>query len=219
MADDDDLLYADAPLHRDPAYRRVLGQAALLNAAMFAVEGFVGLWIGSAALIADAVDFLEDTGMYTLGVLAVGWTLKNRARAGFTMGLLMLGVGLVALVQVFVRLWYGGVPSSMGMAAVAALALAVNMTVATRLGPFRSGDSSMRSIWLSTRNDAILNGLTIVAAVLVATQAAAWPDIVAGLIIAAVNLWSAREILLSARRELAAASAPAGSVPPTGTRT
>jgi Co/Zn/Cd efflux system component len=78
------------------------------------------------------------------------------------------------------------------------------MVVATRLMAFRTGDSSMRSIWLSTRNDAILNGLTIIAAVLVATQMSAWPDIIAGLIIAAVNLWAAREIMLSARRELAA---------------
>lgn len=208
VADDDALLSSDMPLHRDPAYRRVLGQAALLNGGMFFVEGFVGLWIGSAALIADAVDFLEDTGMYSLGVLAVAWTLKNRARAGFVMGLLMMGVGVVALAQVFVRLWYGGVPSSLGMAVVAALALAVNVTVATRLARFKTGDSSMRSIWLSTRNDAILNGLTILAAVLVAIRAAAWPDIVAGLVIAGVNLWSAREVLLAALKEMRENTAP-----------
>lgn len=206
MADDDDFLHApDAPLHRDPKYRRILLEAALLNGAMFFAEGAMGLWIGSAALVADAVDFLEDTGIYLLGVAAVGWSMRNRARAGFVMGLLMFAVGLVALGQVFVRLWYGGVPSSLGMSLTAAVALAVNVTVATRLMRYRSGDSSMRSIWLSTRNDAILNGLTILAGVLVATQAAAWPDIAAGLIIAGVNLWAAREILRAALGEMRAA--------------
>ncbi|BBE72525.1 cation transporter [Oharaeibacter diazotrophicus] len=199
---------AETAAHRDPAYRRVLVEAALLNAAMFFVEGAVGLWIGSAALVADAVDFLEDTGIYGLGILAVGWSLRNRARAGFVMGILMTLVGLVALVQVLVRLWYGGVPSALGMSVTAAVALAVNVTVATRLAAWRGGDSSMRSIWLSTRNDALLNGLTVVAGVLVANRGAAWPDIVAGLVIAAVNLWAAREILTSARTELRAAASP-----------
>lgn len=212
MDDDDDFLRTpDLPAHKDPAYRRVLLRAAGVNAAMFFAEGAIGLWIGSAALIADAVDFLEDTGIYLIGVLAIGWTMRNRARAGFVMGLLMMAVGLVALGQVFVRLWLGGVPSSIWMAVTAAAALGVNVTVATQLARFKTGDSSMRSIWLSTRNDAILNGLTVMAAVLVAVQAAAWPDIVAGLIIAGVNLWAAWEILGAARREM---RTPVHGVPP-----
>ncbi len=145
--------------------------------------------------------------MYTLGIVALGWTLRNRARAGFVMGILMMAVGLVALGQVFVRLWYGGVPSPIGISLTSALALAVNVTCAVSLARWRSGDSSMRSIWLSTRNDAVLNVLTIVAGVLVAARGAAWPDIVAGLIIAGVNLWSAREVLSSARAELRTAPA------------
>lgn len=205
MADNDDFLHApDAPLHKDPAYRRVLIQAAVLNGLMFFGEGLIGLWIGSAALIADAVDFLEDTGIYLLGVVAIGWALRSRARAGFVMGLAMFAVGVVALAQVFVRLWYGGVPSPLGMSLTAAVALAVNVTVAVRLLPYRTGDSSMQSIWLSTRNDALLNGLTIVAGVLVANRMAAWPDIVAGLIIAGVNLYAARTIIVAARAELKA---------------
>ena len=60
----------------------------------------------------------------------------------------------------------------------------------------------MRSIWLSTRNDVILNALTIAAAALVAMTMTAWPDIVAGLIIAGVNLWAAGEIAVQARQEL-----------------
>lgn len=203
----EDVPNRDRPDYRDPAYRRVLVWSALANLLMFLFEGAVGLWIGSAALIADAADFLEDTGMYALGAIAVGWTVMNRARAGFVMGILMLGVSIAALAQVFVRLYYGGVPSSLGMAATAALALAVNVTVATKLAAFRGGDSSMRSIWLSTRNDAILNGLTIMAGVLVAIQAAAWPDIVAGLVIAGVNLWAAREVLQSALAEMRAEKA------------
>jgi Co/Zn/Cd efflux system component len=53
------------------------------------------------------------------------------------------------------------------MAITAAAALAVNIYCASRLVRWKRGDASMRSIWLSTRNDAILNAATILAAGLV----------------------------------------------------
>ena len=191
--------------HLEPGYRRALAASSGLNAAMFLLEGGVGLAIGSAALLADAADFLEDTGVYALAVIALAWTPRNRANAGLVMGIAMAAVGLAALYQVAVRLTLGGAPASGIMAATAAVALAVNLLCARRLAPWKRGDASMRSIWLSTRNDAILNALTILAAALVALTAAGWPDIAAGLLIAAINLAAAREIVTSAWRERAAA--------------
>jgi Co/Zn/Cd efflux system component len=44
--------------HLDPAYRTALAICAILNVAMLLIEGTVGVWIGSAALLADAGDFL-----------------------------------------------------------------------------------------------------------------------------------------------------------------
>jgi Co/Zn/Cd efflux system component len=78
------------------------------------------------------------------------------------------------------------------------------MLIAFRLARFKRGDASMRSIWLSTRNDALLNGLTILAAAFVFWTGQAWPDLAAGVVIAAVNLWAAGEILGQARGELRA---------------
>lgn len=188
--------------HLDPGYRSALLAGAILNILMFFGEGSVGLVIGSAALIADAADFLEDAGMYTLAIIALSWTVRNRALAGVLMGLAMFAVGCVALWQVVARLLWGGAPSSLPMAMTAAAALAVNVYCAYRLARYKRGDASMRSVWLSTRNDAILNALTIAAAALVGITAAAWPDIVAGLIIATVNLWASIEIIGQARREM-----------------
>jgi Co/Zn/Cd efflux system component len=190
--------------HLNPRYRVALLVSALLNALMFFAEGAVGWWIGSAALLADAVDFLEDTGIYALAAIAVAWSARQRAFAGLAMGLAMIIVGLVALWQVTVRLLWGGAPAFAPMAATAAAALAVNVFCAWRLVPHRRGDASMRSVWISTRNDAVLNALTIIAAGGVGITTHAWPDIAAGLIIAGVNLWAAREILHDAREEIAA---------------
>jgi Co/Zn/Cd efflux system component len=191
--------------HLDPGYRQALIASAVLNAVMFFAEGGVGLTIGSAALIADAVDFLEDAGIYSLGVIALAWKPRKRAYAGLVMALAMLGVGLVAVWQIVDRVLHGGAPASGAMAMTAAAALAVNVYCASRLARWKRGDASMRSIWLSTRNDAILNGVTIVAAGLVAWTATGWPDIGAGVLIAAINIWAAFEIMGQARSELKAA--------------
>lgn len=192
--------------HLDPDYRTALGASAALNAIMFLVEGGIGLAIGSAALLADAVDFLEDACIYSLAVIALAWTQRGRAKAGVIMGLAMLGVGLVAIWQIVERLLHGGAPASTAMALTAAAALAVNVYCASRLARWKRGDASMRSIWLSTRNDAILNGVTILAAALVAWTATGWPDIAAGVLIAAINIWAAFEIIGQARRELKVAA-------------
>lgn len=194
-----------APLHLSPEYKAALVVSAALNVLMFFGEGAVGLIIGSAALIADAADFLEDAAMYALAVAAIGWSLRGRAWAGLIIAGAMAAVGAVALWQVVVYLIEGGAPSPAPMAGTAAVALAVNVYCAWRLVKFKRGDASMRGIWLSTRNDAMLNMLTIVAAGAVALFSHGWPDIAAGVVIAAVNLWAAGEIFFHGTRELKAA--------------
>lgn len=57
----------------DPArLKRTVLTAAGLNFGYFWVEVVVALSIGSVALLADSVDFLEDTAVNLLIVLALG---------------------------------------------------------------------------------------------------------------------------------------------------
>jgi Co/Zn/Cd efflux system component len=187
--------------HLDPAYRTALAVCAILNIAMVLIEGTVGLWIGSAALFADAGDFLEDAAVLTLAFVAIRWSARSRAMAGLVQGLAMAGVGGGAVIQIVLRLLHGGAPSPSLMGGVAALALTVNVYCAYRLIRFRRGDASMRAIWHSTRNDAMLNVLTVTAAVFISITRSGWPDIIAGAIIATVNLWSSSGIVSEAIRE------------------
>jgi Co/Zn/Cd efflux system component len=60
----------------------------------------------------------------------------------------------------------------------------------------------MRAIWLSTQNDAMLNVLTVVAAVFIAIARSGWPDIIAGAIIATVNLLGSIEVISAAAGEM-----------------
>jgi Co/Zn/Cd efflux system component len=188
--------------HLDPTYQTALIICAALNLAMLFIEGSAGLWIGSAALMADAGDFLEGAAVLGLAFVAIGWSVRARATAGLLQGFAMAGVGIGAIVQIVRRILEGGAPSPAVIGGVAALALAVNGYCAYRLIRFRGGDASMRAIWLSTRNDAMLNVLTVVAAVFIAITRSGWPDIIAGAIIAAVNLWGAIEVISAATGEM-----------------
>lgn len=192
----------DKPKHLDLAYQTALIVCAMLNLAMLFVEGSGGLWIGSAALLADAGDFLEDATVLGLAFVAIGWSESARATAGLVQGLAMAGVGIGAIVQIALRILEGGAPSVRLMGSVAVLALTVNGYCAYRLFRFRGGDASMRAIWLSTRNDAMLNVLTVVAAVFIAITGSSWPDIIAGAIIATINLLASIQVISAATREM-----------------
>jgi hypothetical protein len=64
------------------ALRRTVLIVALLNLAYFGVEFVVALSIASVSLFADSVDFLEDTSVNLLILLALGWSLKARSQVG-----------------------------------------------------------------------------------------------------------------------------------------
>ncbi|MBS1840772.1 MAG: cation transporter [Acidobacteria bacterium] len=190
------------PRHLDPAYRTALITCAALNFGMMLLEGSAGLWIGSAALLGDAGDFLEDAIVLGLAIVALGWSVRARAAAGLAQGFAMAAVGIGAILQIVHSIIHGGAPSPAVMGGVAVLALTVNGYCANRLIRFRAGDASMRAIWLSTRNDAMLNVLTVVAALFIALTKSAWPDIIAGAIIATVNMWGSTEVASAAIREM-----------------
>ena len=66
------------PLHLEADdLRRVVLVVAVLNFGYFFVELTVALVAGSVSLLADSVDFLEDTAINLLVALALGWTLAR----------------------------------------------------------------------------------------------------------------------------------------------
>lgn len=96
----------------------------------------------------------------------------------------------------------------MSLSLTALGALAINLTCAGLLARHRHGGGTLtRAAFLSVRNDAFAN-LAIIAAGLVTALAwrSAWPDLIVGLGIAAMNVDAAREVWSAARREHRAAA-------------
>ncbi|HEU0221712.1 MAG TPA: cation transporter [Paracoccaceae bacterium] len=188
---------------REPAFRRAVRWVALANFGYFGVEGAVALAIGSVALFADSVDFLEDASLNLLILLALGWSLAARARLGQGLALLLLVPSAAALWTAIAKIADPAVPEPLALGATGAGALAVNLGCALLLARFRRTSGSLaRAAFLSARNDALAN-LGIIGAGLVSATIwpSAWPDILVGLAIGAVNLDAAREVWTAARRE------------------
>lgn len=187
----------------DPGLRRTVMIVALLNLAYFGVEFAVALRIGSVSLFADSVDFLEDASVNLLILVALGWTLRNRARLGMGLAAILLVPGLATLWTAWGKLGGSLAPDPLALSLTASGALAINLSCALMLARFRQrGGSLTRAAFLSARNDAFAN-LAIVAAAIVTAYVwrSAWPDLIVGLAIAAINADAAREVWSAARRE------------------
>ncbi len=70
--------------------KRAVLTVALLNFGYFFIEFFVALGSGSVSLLADSVDFLEDTAINLLIFVALGWALAKRALLGKLLALVIL---------------------------------------------------------------------------------------------------------------------------------
>ncbi len=146
----------------DPAYRRALWVALVVNALMFVVEAAASWRSGSLALLADSIDFLGDAANYALSLAVVGMALAVRARAALLKAACMAGFGVFVLLQAAWRVADGEAPEPLTMGVVGFAALLANVGVAWMLFRFR-GDAQMRSVWICSRNDAIGN-LAVMAA-------------------------------------------------------
>jgi Co/Zn/Cd efflux system component len=191
---------------QDSAYWRILWVALGLNAAMFLIETGASLLAGSVSLQADALDFLGDTANYAVGLIVLGMEVRWRARAAMGKGMVMGAFGLCVAGNTLWHALSGSVPRADLMGGIGLLALAVNVSVAVLLFRHRAGDSNRMSVWLCTRNDAIVNVAVILAGIGVWLSGTHWPDIAVAAIVATLGLTSAGQVLRRARGELRGAA-------------
>jgi Co/Zn/Cd efflux system component len=187
---------------QDDAYRRVLWAVLAINAAMFAVEVVAGLAAGSAALQADALDFLGDAANYAISLLVVGMALRYRASAALAKGATMGVFGLWVVATVVWHSLHGTLPSAFTMGAIGIAALVANAASFGLLWVYRHGDANMRSAWICTRNDVLGNLAVLLAALGVFGTGAGWPDGIVAAIMAVLAIQGATIVIRQASAEL-----------------
>jgi Co/Zn/Cd efflux system component len=192
-----------AQLPTDAGLRGAVRVVALLNLGYFGIEFAVATAIGSVSLFADSVDFLEDASVNLLIGVALGWTIRNRARLGMVLACILLVPGVATIWTIWDKFSVPSVPASLPLSATGLGALVVNFSCAFILARYRHHAGSLtRAAFLSARNDALAN-VAIIAAGLVTgfLWRSTWPDLIVGIGIALMNIDAAREVWTAAREE------------------
>ncbi|MDZ5620958.1 cation diffusion facilitator family transporter [Nocardioides sp. HM23] len=191
--------------------RRIVLVVAILNLSYFFVEFVVALVAGSVSLLADSVDFLEDTAINLLIFLALGWPLARRAAMGKAMALVILGPAAVAGWEAVRRFSEPLAPDVVPVVLASLGAIAINGTCAGLLTSVRHrGGSLSRAAFLSARNDVLVNVAIIAMAGLTLWTDSGWPDLVLGCFIILLALHAAYEVWEVSEEERLAAKALAG---------
>lgn len=154
------------------------------------------------SLFADSIDFLEDASVNILILAALGWTARNRACAGMAISGILLVPGLATLWTASGKLGQPTAPDPTLLSLTGLGALAVNLSCAVMLARYRRhGGSLTKAAFLSARNDAAANVAIIAAGFATVVMPTAWPDMIVGLGIAALNVDAAREVWNAATAE------------------
>lgn len=194
---------------QNDAIRTTVRWVAALNFLYFFVEFAVALAIGSVALFADSVDFLEDASVNILIFIGLGWSARRRA----TLGMALAGVLLIPAIATLWTAWrnveLAAAPEGAPLTLTGLGALGVNAVCAYLLAKHaRSAGSLTRVAFLSARNDVLANAAIIGAGLATAATASHWPDLIVGVGIAVLNAGAAHEVFEAARAERRAAERP-----------
>ena len=207
------LVTADGPqpsgeLVRPRTLRRTVLTVAGLNLGYFWLQVAVALAIGSVSLLADGVDFLEDTAVNLLIFVALGWPLGRRALAGKVMAGIILVPALAAAWAAVTKVGDPAPPDVTALALTATGAALVNGTAAYLLSRVRHhGGSMSAAAFLTARNDVLVNLAIVLVAGLTRWTGSGWPDLVLGVGIILINVGAAKEVWEVATEERLAARA------------
>jgi len=165
---------------------RVLIILLAINLAMFFIEIGFGILADSSALIADSLDMLADATVYGIGLYAVGRSHDLKLRAAHMSGRFQILLGLLVLGDALRRSILGSEPESLLIMAIGGVALVANTICLMLIAKHREGEVHMRASWIFSKNDVIANLGVIAAGVLVNISGSSLPDLLIGILIAAV---------------------------------
>ena len=169
---------------------------------MFCVEFGAGLFARSTALLGDSLDMLGDTLVYAFSLYVLSKDNRWQAGSALLKGFVMLVFGIGVLVDAALKLQTDVIPVVPAMVGIGVLALAANAVCFSQLWRHRTSDINLRSTWLCSRNDLVANSAVIMAAFFVDRLQSVWPDVLVGIAIAGLFLWTAIAVLRDAVSEL-----------------
>lgn len=185
----------------DKRLKMVLWLVLFINLGMFLVEVTAGFLAHSNALLADSLDMLGDVFVYAASIFVLQKNHAAKANASLMKGVIMGSLGLFVLFESVNKILNPVLPTGHIISTIALLALIANGVCFYLLWKFRKKDLNLRSAWVCSRNDATGNVLVIFAGLLVIYFNSVWPDILVGIALATLVLWSSIGIIKESKKE------------------
>lgn len=180
---------------RNAQERKTLLIVLGINAFMFVFELVLGLLAESTGLIADSLDMLADAFVYSISLYAVGKSANLKTNAARVSGVAQIILALLVLADVLRRFIYGSEPVSTLMMGVGFTALIANSICLSLIAKHQNDGVHMRASLIFSKNDVIANIGVILSGALVWALGSRYPDLVIGLVIAAIVLRGGIHIL------------------------
>lgn len=180
---------------RNAQERKTLLIVLGINAFMFVFELVLGLLAESTGLIADSLDMLADAFVYSISLYTVGKSANLKTNAARVSGVAQIILALLVLADVLRRFIYGSEPVSTLMMGVGFTALIANSICLSLIAKHRNDGVHMRASLIFSKNDVIANIGVILSGALVWALGSRYPDLVIGLVIAAIVLRGGIHIL------------------------
>lgn len=183
----------------DRQQRRTLLTVLGLNAGLAAALGIGGVSADSSALLANALDNASDAAVYLISFLAIGRAGTWKRGAARASGIMLLVFAVGVLVDAVRRVITGTEPIGPTMMALALVAAVVNLICLQLIRRQHSGDVNMKAAETFSLNDFASNGGILVAGGLVMWLDQSWPDLLVGVLVAAIAAKGGFDILRDAR--------------------
>ena len=157
-----------------------------INFTMFIVEIIIGFYAESTGLLADGLDMLADSFVYGLSLYVVGKSITMKHRAAFFSGVMQISLGILCLIEVGRKLYFGSEPLSNYMIAISIIALIANLFCLVLIHKHKDGEVHMKASWIFSANDVIVNTGVIISGILVYITKSNIPDLLIGGIVSVI---------------------------------
>ncbi len=186
---------------RNTQERKTLQIVLAINALMFILELALGIIAESTGLIADSLDMFADASVYLISLYAIGRSNNLKRKAAKFSGILQTVLAFFVVFEVGRRFIFGSEPLSLLMMTVGCLALIANAICLTLISKHKDDGIHMRASVIFSANDVIANIGVILSGILVLIFKSRYPDLIIGLIIAALVFRGGIRIINESQKE------------------
>lgn len=177
--------------------RKALWIALSINLFVFCCQFIFAVIAHSSALLADSIDMVGDVLAYGVSLYALnrgGHWLNN---AAFLKGIFITVLAGIVLFDAIEKIFFiEPMPSYHFMLIFSLLGLLTNGICLSLLVSYRDENLNMKSVWVCSRNDIVVNFSVICTSILVYYYQSQWPDVIVGIGLGIFLLYSGLNIVI-----------------------